>query len=126
MLVYILQFNKIRYQKDALHQLHTIFHNPKCNERGDSMALSTISARIDSKDKSDFDRFCNNVGLSTSTAINLFVKAVLRENRIPFEITGTSDLFYSESNQDYILKSVNELRNGKGHAHELIEDDVDE
>ncbi|MCI5587789.1 MAG: type II toxin-antitoxin system RelB/DinJ family antitoxin [Lachnospiraceae bacterium] len=90
------------------------------------MALSTISARIDSKDKSDFDRFCNNVGLSTSTAINLFVKAVLRENRIPFEITGTSDLFYSESNQDYILKSVNELRNGKGHAHELIEDDVDE
>ena len=90
------------------------------------MALSTISARIDSKDKSDFDRFCNNVGLSTSTPINLFVKAVLRENRIPFEITGTSDLFYSESNQDYILKSVNELRNGKGHAHELIEDDVDE
>ena len=50
------------------------------------MGQSTISARIDSKDKSDFDKFCNNVGLSASTAINLFVKAVLRENRIPFDI----------------------------------------
>ena len=34
------------------------------------MAQSTISARIDSKDKSDFDRFCNNVGLSASTAVS--------------------------------------------------------
>lgn len=90
------------------------------------MAQSTISARIDSKDKSDFDRFCNNVGLNTSTAINLFVKAVLRENRIPFDIAGTPDPFYSEANQEYVLKSVQELRDGKGHVHELIEEDVDE
>ena len=51
------------------------------------MALSTITARVDEKDKASFDAFCSNVGLNTSTAINLFVKAVLRENRIPFEIT---------------------------------------
>lgn len=90
------------------------------------MAQSTISARIDSKDKTDFDTFCNNVGLSASTAINLFVKAVLRENRIPFEIYDTPDPFYNETNQAYILKSVQELKNGKGHIHELIEEDADE
>ena len=90
------------------------------------MAQSTISARIDSKDKSDFDRFCNNVGLSASTAINLFVKAVLRENRIPFDIAVSPDPFYSTANQEYVLKSVKELRDGKGTAHELIEEDVDE
>ena len=90
------------------------------------MSQSTISARIDSKDKSDFDTFCSNVGLSASTAINLFVKAVLRENRIPFEIAQVPDPFYSEANQTYILKSVQELRNGKGHIHELIEDDTNE
>ncbi len=90
------------------------------------MAQATISARIDSKDKSDFDNFCNNVGLSASTAINLFVKAVLREKRIPFEIIQSSDPFYNENNQEYILKSVQELRNGKGKVHELIEEDVNE
>lgn len=90
------------------------------------MAQSTISARIDSKDKHDFDRFCNNVGLSASTAINLFVKAVLRENRIPFDIANTPDPFYTEANQTYILKSVQELKSGKGHVHELIEEDDDE
>lgn len=90
------------------------------------MAQSTISARIDSKDKTDFDSFCNNVGLSASTAINLFIKAVLRENRIPFDIAASPDPFYSEANQSYILKSVQELKNGKGHVHELIEEDADE
>lgn len=45
------------------------------------MALTTLTARVDQKDKADFDKFCSNVGLNTSTAINLFVKAVLREKR---------------------------------------------
>lgn len=55
--------------------------------RGESMALVTISARIDEKDKAKFDEFCDSVGLNTSIAINLFIKAVLREQRIPFSIT---------------------------------------
>ena len=86
------------------------------------MALATITARVDEKDKARFDSFCTSVGLNTSTAINLFVKAVLRQNRIPFEITQNSDPFYSFQNQAYIQKSLEELRAGKGTAHELIED----
>jgi DNA-damage-inducible protein J len=53
----------------------------------------------------------------------MYVKAVLRERRIPFEITQASDPFYSASNQEYVMKSVNELRAGKGTSHELIEVD---
>lgn len=85
------------------------------------MALATLTARVDAKDKASFDTFCSNVGLNTSTAINLFVKAVLRENRIPFEITQAPDPFFSEANMDYVKKSVLELKAGKGTAHELIE-----
>lgn len=85
------------------------------------MAQSTITARVDEKDKANFDTFCSNVGLNTSTAINLFVKAVLRENRIPFEIAPTADPFFTESNMAYVKKSLQELRAGKGKAHELIE-----
>ncbi|MCD8038186.1 MAG: type II toxin-antitoxin system RelB/DinJ family antitoxin [Lachnospiraceae bacterium] len=87
------------------------------------MALSTITARVDAQDKISFDAFCSNVGLNTSSAINLFVKAVLRENRIPFEITQNADPFFSSANIAYVQKSVTELRNGKGTPHELIEVD---
>ena len=86
------------------------------------MGYSTISARIDDRDKVSFDRFCSEVGLNTSTAINLFIKAVVREHRIPFEI-AQADPFFSTENQAYILKSVSELKAGKGTVHELIEAD---
>ena len=85
------------------------------------MAHSTITARVDEHDKASFDAFCAKVGLNTSTAINMFVKAVLRENRIPFEITPAADAFFSEANMAYVKKSVKELREGKGTPHELIE-----
>lgn len=85
------------------------------------MGQATLTARVDERDKANFDMFCSNVGLNASTAINLFVKAVLRENRIPFEIAQTPDPFYSESNIAYVKKSVQELHAGKGTPHELIE-----
>ena len=78
------------------------------------MAHTIITAEVDAHDKADFDAFCSNVGLNTSTAINLFVKAVLRENRIPFEITPAADPFFSQENLAYVKKSVQELRAGKG------------
>ena len=87
------------------------------------MAQATITARVDADDKKMFDEFCDDVGLNTSTAINLYVKAVLRERRIPFEIAQPEDPFYSESNMAYVRKSVEELHAGKGTSHELIEVD---
>ena len=55
---------------------------------------------VDSNDKAAFDTFCNDVGISSSSAINMFIKAVLREHRIPFSINN--DPFYSESNMAFL------------------------
>lgn len=84
------------------------------------MALTTLTARVDENDKISFDAFCSEVGLNTSTAINLFIKTVLREKRIPFEITSETDPFFTEENLSYVKKSVMELKEGKGSVHELI------
>ncbi len=35
--------------------------------------MMTMTARIDSSDKSEFERICSNAGISTSDAINMFV-----------------------------------------------------
>ncbi|MDD2356076.1 MAG: type II toxin-antitoxin system RelB/DinJ family antitoxin [Lachnospiraceae bacterium] len=85
------------------------------------MPQATVTARVDEKDKKEFDEFCSDVGLNTSTAINLYIKTVLREKRIPFDISQSGDPFYSQSNMAYVKKSVKELREGKGTVHELIE-----
>lgn len=58
------------------------------------MEQSTISIRIDSQLKRDFEEFCKNVGMNMTTAISIFAKAVVKEQRIPFEIS--TDPFYSE------------------------------
>jgi DNA-damage-inducible protein J len=40
--------------------------------------------------KKQFDKFCRQVGMNTSTAINLFVREVLRNKRLPFVVTTES------------------------------------
>ena len=50
------------------------------------MSQTTINFRLDSDLKKRFERLCDEFGLSTTTAITLFMKAVIRERRIPFEI----------------------------------------
>lgn len=84
------------------------------------MAQATISARIDAQDKEDFDLFCSHVGISTSAAVNMYVKAVLKLRKIPFEISD-EDIFYSESNLEFLKRGVAALDAGKGVEHELIE-----
>ena len=48
------------------------------------MANMTIS--IDDRIKERFTHFCNDVGLSASSVINVYINTVVRENRIPFII----------------------------------------
>ena len=89
------------------------------------MAQATISARIDSKDKERFDEFCNNVGLSTSAAIYmLFIKNVINEHSIPFEIREHSARYNAKANDiEALKKGIEQLNAGKGVEHELIEVD---
>ena len=84
------------------------------------MSLATLTARVEDTDKAIFDDFCSSVGLSASGAINLFVKAVIRERRIPFEIRQ-DDPFYDPVNQAHLILSIRQLEQGKGTVHELIE-----
>jgi len=87
------------------------------------MAQSNLSVRIDEKDKKNFEVFCNETGMNVSVAINMFIKTVLREHKLPFEIK--TEPFYSESNIKYLEKIVKDINNGKGklEEHDLIEED---
>ena len=51
------------------------------------MAQTSVNIRMDSDTKQRFDAFCNEIGLTISAAFNIFAKTVVREQRIPFELT---------------------------------------
>jgi len=85
------------------------------------MSQTTFSVRMDSEVKKQLDDFCFQVGMNTTTAFNMFARAVLRERRLPFEITTDTDPFYSENNLAHLRRGIDALNSGKGVEHDIIE-----
>ena len=52
------------------------------------MAQVAMTVRMDNKQKEIFDSLCEQFGMSANTAINIFVRAVIRSRSIPFNITA--------------------------------------
>lgn len=50
------------------------------------MASTNINIRMDSDLKTQFEAFCADMGMTMTTAFNVFAKKAVREYRIPFEI----------------------------------------
>ena len=85
------------------------------------MKQATLSVRMDEDIKKRFDAFCADAGMNATVAVNMFARAVLKRKKIPFEIEGNDDPFYSEKNQQRLIEAMEQLENGKGTIHELIE-----
>ena len=55
------------------------------------MAQTAMTVRIDSIQKAKFDQLCEQFGMSANTAINVFVRTVIRNRCIPFTIAADND-----------------------------------
>lgn len=49
---------------------------------------ANINIRMDANLKKQFEAFCADMGMTMTTAVNIFARKAVRENRIPFEISG--------------------------------------
>ena len=85
------------------------------------MASTNINIRMDSDLKMQFEAFCADMGMTMTTAINIFAKKAVREYRIPFEISG-------EVPNAVTRKAIEDVENGIGMSRafssvkELMED----
>ena len=52
------------------------------------MATTNINIRMDAELKRQFEEFCDDVGLTMTAAFTVFARKVVREQKIPFEISG--------------------------------------
>lgn len=85
------------------------------------MASTMVDVRMDEDVKRDMEIACKELGMSMSTAFNIFAKKMGREHRIPFEVSY--DPFYSRENLDHIRRGVAALDEGHGIVHELVDDE---
>ena len=86
------------------------------------MGQTTLSIRMDDDIKRRFDIFCADAGMNATVAVNMFARAVLREKRIPFKITGDDDPFYSAKNQARLLKAMEDVEAGRGLVYKSMEE----
>lgn len=76
------------------------------------MANINVTIRMDEKLKTDADNLFKDLGLNLSSAITMFVKQAVREERIPFEIKRLNTTIQEASNvivkdisQQFLLKN---------------------
>ena len=87
------------------------------------MAQATFSVRMDETLKMEFEALCTNMGMNMSTAINVFARAVVKEKRIPFELSA-SDVFSKEK----AFRTFNEIREQavKNGTADMTMEEIDE
>ena len=66
------------------------------------MQDTTVTIRVDENIKRRFEEFCADVGINMSVAVNMFIRASLKEQRIPFPIRS--------SKASYGLTLLSEMR----------------
>lgn len=85
------------------------------------MAQTNINIRMDETLKQQFDRLCNELGLTMSAAFNVFAKTMVRQQRIPFEIS-------LDSPNAETLEAIDDVNHGRNLSRpfhsvtELMED----
>jgi DNA-damage-inducible protein J len=85
------------------------------------MAQINVNIRMDAQLKNQFEMFCNTVGLTMSTAFNVFARTTVQRQKIPFEIAVETDDFYSKANMKALDESIRDAEAGRLTPHELIE-----
>lgn len=70
--------------------INTMYYICKYKLKHITMAQATLSMRVDDNLKKNFDMICDDFGFTSTAAITVFMKTVVRERRIPFEIKASS------------------------------------
>lgn len=77
------------------------------------MSTTNLCIRMDKNLKKQAESLFDEMGMSLTTALTIFIKQSLRQKKIPFEITVENDNFYSEENIKRLEKSIENYKNGK-------------
>lgn len=90
------------------------------------MATSAMTVRMDTQIKKQFDALCQQFGMSSNTAINIFVNQVVRSRSIPFTVsieTPKDDLIRQRALEAFRMQRE---RAERGETPDLTLDEINE
>lgn len=73
------------------------------------MANVNLNIRLDEDLKNNFSKVCDSMGMSMSTAFNIFAKAVVNEEAIPFRVKASNPVVAEFDNIKDFKNYVDEL-----------------
>lgn len=74
----------------------------------------SITIRMDETLKKDFEKVLDDIGLSLSSAVTVFAKAVSRKHKIPFDLEADSE--------KEILRRLDDLEHGRNVVYKSLGD----
>ena len=83
------------------------------------MERTSMNIRMDSEIKRQAQDLFAQFGLDMTTAVNMFLRQSIRQRGIPFALQ--LDPFYSEVNQERLLRAAKRMEQTGGTVHDLIE-----
>ena len=83
------------------------------------METANVTIRMDKDLKRQAETIFDEMGMNMTTAVTIFAKTVVRQGKIPFEISV--DPIYTGGNERYLRDAIAALNAGKGVTHELFE-----
>lgn len=85
------------------------------------MKDTKVTARMDPELKHEADELLNDMGLNFSVWITMATKALVHEQKIPFEVKASP--FYSEENKKVLQQRLKDYEDNKHLSkHELFEE----
>ncbi|MBR3723395.1 MAG: type II toxin-antitoxin system RelB/DinJ family antitoxin [Selenomonadaceae bacterium] len=90
-------------------------------------ATKTLNIRVDAGLKSQAERIFTELGIPISTAVNMFLKSVVRYGGVPLNLRlnneelPESDPFWSDTNQKHLTAAISRMEKHGGQEHDLID-----
>jgi len=76
------------------------------------MAQTNLTIRIDEDIKREAESLFNKIGLTISSAINVFFRQAIRTQAIPFQLKAYDD-YFNEHNMERLSESIEQAKNGQ-------------
>lgn len=73
--------------------------------------MATVSFRMDDTLKRQTESVLEELGLNMTTAMTMFAKSIVREQRLPLDLS--IDSFYSAANQSRLKRTIENYESGK-------------
>ena len=87
------------------------------------MAQATFNVSMEERLGQQFDSFCRELGMTVSSAVRAFAQAVVRERKMPFEISAEREM-----TREKALKAFYDLRDEakKNGVQDMTLDEINE